>query len=433
MIWLYYVLTVLTLVQQAFGFQGCRPCQRITRRTTFLSANNNSNNGDDLESETPEQRYQRMKLVKQIQQSFYKTDETEESLFQSSVEEEGIIDNVPLFRVQWTELPGYQNILNIHVAHYTNMFRKIMAGPKPWRFGHVYLPGGSENLSNPSYAFSNSTSQATTIGTLMQISDVVEVEDGRLVMIVQGVTRFQVVKASQHVPYAMVSIRLLEDDEFGSTAKADFEEWNDWEVLPTTWDEPEQNGIVPISPLSNYNSQYFPDELSFGVHMNDGANLVESQNKAQRLVEQLEYSVWVNLDEMLRLLATASNLEVPVPSQLLGLLPTKFPKGISAWPKHFKLEFYANQLEEKNVKIGTFSKSPFVRVAMCESYPSLRRINRLSYAIWILLDTLLATIGTTGTPSRQELLEITCMSERLKLAYEHLDSINKQLRNIIPK
>ena len=130
MIWLYYVLTVLTLVQQAFGFQGCRPCQRITRRTTFLSANNNSNNGDDLESETPEQRYQRMKLVKQIQQSFYKTDETEESLFQSSVEEEGIIDNVPLFRVQWTELPGYQNILNIHVAHYTNMFRKIMAGPK---------------------------------------------------------------------------------------------------------------------------------------------------------------------------------------------------------------------------------------------------------------------------------------------------------------
>lgn len=34
-----------------------------------------------------------------------------------------IIDNLPLWRVQWTELPGYQNELNVHVAHYTHMFR----------------------------------------------------------------------------------------------------------------------------------------------------------------------------------------------------------------------------------------------------------------------------------------------------------------------
>ena len=37
----------------------------------------------------------------------------------------------------------------MHVPHYCHMFESIMAGPRPWRFGHVYLPGGSANLGNP--------------------------------------------------------------------------------------------------------------------------------------------------------------------------------------------------------------------------------------------------------------------------------------------
>ena len=37
----------------------------------------------------------------------------------------------------------------MHVPHYCHMFESVMAGPRPWRFGHVYLPGGSANLGNP--------------------------------------------------------------------------------------------------------------------------------------------------------------------------------------------------------------------------------------------------------------------------------------------
>ena len=40
----------------------------------------------------------------------------------------------------------------MHVPHYCHMFEGIMAGPRPWRFGHVYLPGGSEALGTPAAA-----------------------------------------------------------------------------------------------------------------------------------------------------------------------------------------------------------------------------------------------------------------------------------------
>jgi hypothetical protein len=40
----------------------------------------------------------------------------------------------------------------VHVPHYCHMFEGIMAGPRPWRFGHVYLPGGSEALGTPAAA-----------------------------------------------------------------------------------------------------------------------------------------------------------------------------------------------------------------------------------------------------------------------------------------
>ena len=37
------------------------------------------------------------------------------------------------------------------MRRYTYMFEQMMAGPKPWRFGHVHLPGGSTNLGPPAH------------------------------------------------------------------------------------------------------------------------------------------------------------------------------------------------------------------------------------------------------------------------------------------
>jgi Lon protease-like protein len=422
------VLLIFALVlAKAFTFHTT-PKQKIIQFNTWLKAAPDN----AFENESSEERDDGMKLVRQIQQSFYQSDADEENTVQPS-SSEGVIENLPLWRVQWTELPGYQNILNVHVPHYTHMFRKIMAGPKPWRFGHIYLPGGSENLSNSRYDLNSEDSEATRIGKLMQISDVIELVDGRLAMVVQGAERFEVVQATQHAPYGIATIRLLPDDEFvneelsSDSSKVanhmkDFEVWNEWEVLPTTWDEPDKNVITAISPLSNYNSQFFPDELAF-----DTASKTSNDSP---LTEEMEYQVWVALDDMLRLLASVSGLNVPIPSQLLGLLPIN---TAMAWPAEFQLETYASTLEEKNADVGTYSKSPFVRVSLCESYPPLRRAHRLSYAIWILLDNLLAAVGASGKPSQQELLELTSVNDRLELAYRHLESINTALRKAIPR
>ncbi len=75
----------------------------------------------------------------------------------------------------------------MHVPHYIHMFDAIMAGPRPWRFGHVYLPGGSEALGTPAAAISprhpaqstvasggtemgGGTAGAPTIGTVMEVA-----------------------------------------------------------------------------------------------------------------------------------------------------------------------------------------------------------------------------------------------------------------------
>jgi hypothetical protein len=53
-----------------------------------------------------------------------------------------------------------QEVLHVHVPHYCHMFEGIMAGPRPWRFGHVYLPGGSEALGTPAAAIQPLQSQS---------------------------------------------------------------------------------------------------------------------------------------------------------------------------------------------------------------------------------------------------------------------------------
>ena len=102
-------------------------------------------------------------------------------------------------------------------------------------------------------------------------------------------------------------------------------------------------------------------------------------------IESKEKQLWVSLDDMIRLLSMAASSTVPLPSQLLGLLPKR-----DDWPKYFQLEEYAQKFRGNTV--GTAFQSPFVRVDQitCSnsalSYSPLRRARRLSYAIWLLLD-----------------------------------------------
>ena len=70
-------------------------------RPTAVSAKN----PNDLETE--EERRQRMEYVRQVQRAFY----SEEKGLRE-IEPDGTLRDVPLWRVQWTELPGFQNVLN---------------------------------------------------------------------------------------------------------------------------------------------------------------------------------------------------------------------------------------------------------------------------------------------------------------------------------
>ncbi|KAI2503461.1 ATP-dependent protease La (LON) substrate-binding domain [Fragilaria crotonensis] len=406
-------------------------------------------NPNDLE--TPEEREERMRLVRKIQDSFYRGDS--EGLVVPSSDDTTVLENVPLWRVQWTELPGYQNVLNCHVPHYTHMFRRILSGEKPWMFGHVYLPGGSENLSNPDFRLpddvnGSAESEATLIGTLMRISDYEQLEDGRLVLIVQALDRFRILFATQHVPFAIATIQLEPDIELMECLRSEgsneldarmaaVQQANllrDWEFRPTRLELTSSGSAMGgVSPLVNYDADFsWPTHSESSDReeiallplspklLSDGPESIPSMH-----LLQLEHKVWVALDRMLRLLTQINpNLIIPVPSQMLGLLSLPSEAG-REWPMGFRLEEYVERLISSNASIGTGTKSPLVRVSSRRQYPRLRRVQRLSYVVWVLFDS----IG--DSPSKQVLLEETSMARRLELAIQKLDGVNESLQGVL--
>ena len=428
------------------------------------------------EQETPEQRQRRMEQVRQIQSAFYKSDyiDTKQVWSVADAQDPSLMHNLPLWRVQWTELPGYQNVLNVHVPHYTHMFRQLLyqKSKDQWYFGHVYLPGGSENLGNPIYALpkdeESGETTATTIGTLMRITDYKEEADGRLTMLVQGVDRLQILAASQQVPYAVAdTVRLLNDWE-ASKVEHDQKEnadayddlalsyrlkraqavaavyeaslWRTFEFAATSFPPTDQVDDVPVtvSALSNFNASALQamnwEELHrqvdkvFTNHAEPSpsdAKYIRHSTVEQELLD-LERQVWIRLDVLLRLLeGVQPGIRIPVPTQILGLLPLN-----TNWPNGFRLEGYAERLEAERAVVGTATKSPFVRVSRgCPEYPVLRRCSRLSYVVWLLMESI--AVGTDSSFSRQAYLETHGVRRRLQKTLDHLDGINSTLQRIL--
>lgn len=163
-------------------------------------------------------------------------------------------------------------------------------------------------------------------------------------------------------------------------------------------------------------------------------------------VEVMEFYVWCTLDEMIRLLVTASSSAVGIPPQMLGLLPER-----SDWPKEFVLEQYAAGLSTPgrvdSVATGFSSRAPFVRVdkvtemntkgsrspQTSSPYSALRRANRLSYAIWLLLEGLAMTGAKPQPLTYQEALQMDSTFARLEAARNSLDGVNDVLRKMIPE
>ncbi len=169
-------------------------------------------------------------MVRNLQETYYKSENGNVPTLDPST---GIIRHLPLWRVSWTELPGRSNVLNVHEPTYTDMFETILNRPKPWYFGHLYLPGGSQSLRSgePQYQlkswrdFHNGPDdddkvislepncRTAVVGTLMKIVDFRRLEDGRLCLLVHAMERFVVHDAIQNLPYSIAHVQVLPDYE----------------------------------------------------------------------------------------------------------------------------------------------------------------------------------------------------------------------------
>ena len=129
-----------------------------------------------------------------------------------NADELGLLPDLPLARWSMVLLPHQQTVLNVFQPQYTLMFEALLAAPEPWLYMHLNLPGGADNLANPEYALESGT-KAPLAGTLMRVAAVERLPDSRLALIVQGLCRAVVVRATQTLPYARADVALLPDAE----------------------------------------------------------------------------------------------------------------------------------------------------------------------------------------------------------------------------
>ena len=206
-----HLLFLPTLVQFAFAFG---PVKSRSFSITKLW----STQDDD------EMMERKMAMVRSLQSAYYQSSSSEPTVLEKDT---GIMRNLPLWRVQWTELPGRSNVLNVHEGIYTNMYETLLRGPKPWYVGHLYLPGGSNNIRSEEEGFQLKTwekeaetsdersgdkdRRSAVVGTLLKVSDYRRLADGRLTLLVQALERFVVVNCVQTLPYSIADVQILPD------------------------------------------------------------------------------------------------------------------------------------------------------------------------------------------------------------------------------
>jgi hypothetical protein len=283
-------------LSSAFVSQSAVTTTTLTRPQPFFAFVDNRRGPEGTgknpnEKEDEEER--RMAQVRALQMSFYKPSvvvdvecddngEDEECSVSYSNESgdvvtfdetTGILNNLPLWRAPWQEVPGRSNVLNVHDPIYTSMFESILyqqqqqyaqTGKKsPMYFGHLYLEGGSDNLSpkvtddkfqlktwkgesirkygserkdapNP-LPGTNPHHSSAVLGCLMEIQDFRRMSDGRLLLLVHAMERFVVQDVLQDLPHSVANVQLLPDvEELTSKALADECDAQESPSLPTT-------------------------------------------------------------------------------------------------------------------------------------------------------------------------------------------------------
>jgi hypothetical protein len=117
----------------------------------------------------------------------------------------------------------------------------------------------------------------------------------------------------------------------------------------------------------------------------------------------------------------------PVPPQILDLLP---PKPIRPWPRFFGLA----KVNRKRKRLQALLNSEESRLSPSNGgeYPAIRRSRRLSYVVWNLLETSLGNNSKKNALlTKQDILEMTSISERLQAAKQKIRGINQDLLQLL--
>lgn len=145
----------------------------------------------------------------------------------------------------------------------------------------------------------------------------------------------------------------------------------------------------------------------------------------QQMLRNLEIQVWLELDLLLRGIASLDDDAdaMPVPTQLLGLLP---PAPQEGWPSAFVLQRVAAALERsaaaQGESAGEYDAEPFMKVDA--RYPSRRRAQRLSYSIWQVIANYWEGLEL------QPALEAQSTGDRLRMALIRLRELTAQIEEM---
>ena len=411
-----------------------------------------------LSALTPDEQ-RKMAMVRSIQMQFYRT--SEDASDGAVIDKDtGVIPQLPLWRVPWTELPGRSNILHVHEAVYTNLFETILYGPKPWYIGHLNR-GQKENSKLVSWQDAQQQQkQSAVVGTLLEIVDYRRFEDGKLFILVQALERFVVHQVVQELPYGIANVQLLPDmeeidpdltwtqrterDIRGPRAGAiqdSFQTYHNFEYdkafeLPVPDRAnlsisdiygPSLALILPFAPLSKTANAcqdvsgctkveaIAPPNLTHAV-MEDSQpclegqliekGILESPSDSSDSMESLEVQIWLALDRFLK------RTKTPVSPALLGLLPQ-----VKEWPSNFALRKIADEIANRTDVRHNY-------VAIAPHFPAHRRCRLLSFSAANVLEE--KREEQEKSHIRQTLLEIASTRGRMMYVLQQFKQANDE-------
>lgn len=285
----------------------------------------------------------------------------------------------------------------------------------------------------------------------------------------------------EHATVEKACVELLPDDEFVTTflpqARATFDQYDftrnqdiqgaacagaiaqasEWRLFETEPMRIPQTGqtLDPVSSLApfeknsldnkekNIMEEYLSQspidlvqgECSIFDHEDDLApDEQETSSTDENVINEVlkvEHSVWVELDKLVKHLSKLnpkSNTQMPIPLQILSLLP--FPNLVYYWPPSFQLAKHVRRVKTAHsILVNNKYKQNSGFRQIPSDYPPLRRARRLSYILWnIFLEQ-----DTMEVPSDelQRVLETHSISDRLKAGLLQLQTINRILQQLI--